>query len=58
MKIQDQFTSYMLAKEIELFGDDASPELTHAFRLGAVTAMTYACDLLYAHEARLRGPAS
>lgn len=54
----DPFTQYILAKEKELFGENPSPELTHAFRMGATLAMKYACSLLRPHEQFINGPSS
>jgi hypothetical protein len=52
----DPFTQYTLAKEKELLGEDASPELTHAFRMGVYIAAKWFTDSLAKRLRNLQGP--
>ncbi len=57
-KQYDPFTQHVLAMEKKLFGEDASPELTHAYRMGVTVAMKFVCEHMQQHIQQISGPAN
>ena len=53
---KDSFEQHVLRREHEILGDDASPELTHAFRMGVQVAAKYFVDMMAKKIKEKQGP--